>query len=162
MENQSKNLRIGRTIAITVIVISSVIISFLVLMSLSPFGKCLHDYDSSTKVVVDNNGDIIIFGTTNSIDFPSTFHTDFEYLKKGSFFTDWPFITKFNEYGELLWSRLLNVTITYPYSIDGTIDNENNIYCIFSHTHSYDDEYHPTIINFLHKAFSFGKKPLLT
>jgi hypothetical protein len=143
MENLPNYLK---TVAITILAFSSVFIILLGLTSLSP-NMCLHDYDFSTKVVLDNNGDIIIFGTTNSIDFPSTFPVDYEYLKKGSFFTDWPFITKFNEHGELLWSRLLNVTIVYPNTIDGTIDNEDNIYCIIPHISTYD-EYHPSIIKF--------------
>ncbi|MFX0085313.1 MAG: hypothetical protein ACFFAU_06540 [Candidatus Hodarchaeota archaeon] len=84
------------------------------------------DMDEVKQILTDSQGNIIILGATNSLDFPSTFN---DTRKNDSYWYPWDqdaYITKFSPEGNLLWSRIIGgsgLDICY----DGAIDTQNNI-----------------------------------
>ncbi len=84
------------------------------------------DMDEVKQILTDSQGNIIIIGATNSLDFPSTFN---DTRKNDSYWYPWDqdaYITKFSPEGNLLWSRIIGgsgLDICY----DGAIDTQNNI-----------------------------------
>jgi hypothetical protein len=84
------------------------------------------DMDEVKQVLTDSQGNIIVLGATNSLDFPSTFNDSMKNETEWYAWDQDAYIAKFSPEGNLLWSRVIGGTgldICY----DGAIDTQNNI-----------------------------------
>ena len=85
-------------------------------------------FEQARGVVVDNAGNRIVVGGTQSSDFPTTFGPDFQrgWNTGGAGSMD-VFIVKFNPAGGVLWSRLLGGP-NYDRAYDVEVDSAGDIY----------------------------------
>ncbi|MHA2330102.1 MAG: SBBP repeat-containing protein, partial [Candidatus Hodarchaeales archaeon] len=82
------------------------------------------DFDQVTQVLIDTQGNIIVVGTTNSEDFPSTFSDS--NTNYNSYWTLNCFVSKFSPSGELIWSRVIGGSESDT-CYDAEVDSQNDI-----------------------------------